>query len=138
MDLCKELKKVFSWTGLGPPQGPELVKVYKSLYDLPIPSDVKFLDVDVCWCNMGHCGAPLSVKDLGHVDTYGEAIALWADERRGMDGTTHYEYPDSMWLVLDWQTEPIVFYPKGCYNRQTKAEFTPPTDARYIAISWTR
>lgn len=110
MDLIEELHAMFCFTGIEPSRiqsdGGSVNDIYKLLYDIPFPGDVRFMHISTCGCNMGHCSGFKGAKVEPPVDTFGEAMALLGIEEE-MDGITFYQYPDSVLLSMDWWTKEI-------------------------------
>lgn len=144
-DFTRELARAFSFTGVSPScltvTGGTVQEVYDAVYGLPVPDDVSFAALSICGCNMGHCDALTDVKVADKARTYGEAMALWgmrSTEASGHGaGISFWEYPDSVFLSLEWWTEPLSV-PGGCYDKAHPRVVNPPADRRVMLFSYGR
>lgn len=107
-DVAIALERLFMWLGAGPETmrvaGASVADVYRLVYAMAFPGDVRFVRASTCGCNMGHCEEVTAVKITEHaIGTYGAAMAtLGIRALCKPTDVAYFEYPDSVWLYLAW------------------------------------
>ena len=111
--------------------------VFESIYSLPIPNNLKFVCIDTCGCNMGHCTAALSI-DILEFNTVKDILKYFATPVE-TDNGIRYEYPDSVFLYLDIiEKLPEVHIGKSCYKEKVKSDIVMDKKYTYVSIYYSR
>lgn len=135
-------------------------KIRKWIYDYQIKPGIKMIVKSCCGCNMGHCGAILSVDLDDQIYTrFGDLCASFTgmnipcyaicgnengtnDEEKyegEKDEDEYYEHPDSVLLYLDKYDKNSTFkvYEKGCYHEAKESKIKmSDDDGQYTIMSW--
>ncbi len=108
LSLLEELEWLFKMLGTEPEdlivKGKlDIPRVFKAIYQIPLPENLVSLWCGTCGCNMGHCGAVIRLEPevLESHDYRGlfKSLGIKPSEKAMKQGQYH-EYPDSVQLTL--------------------------------------
>lgn len=132
--VLDDIYQTFAFFGAGMEglecQGADIKKIRDIIYKAPLAKPLIPVHLSTCGCNMGHCSMVENYKVSEVCSTYEDALKLWSD----LDVDGFYEYPDSVFLYLDYVDEIPERWPHGHGTKSIPSEKLDNSKMQYF--SW--